>query len=76
MQVKLDERQLEERTQQIGAVLNFLGIDGLISPAARWDCKNATLFADNHTLHERLETVSSTQIDWQNWARDHGLLED
>jgi hypothetical protein len=28
------------RTQEIGAALAFLGLDGLIAPSARWECDN------------------------------------
>jgi RES domain-containing protein len=62
------------RTQQIGAALAFLDIDGLIAPSARWSCDNLVVFADNHELHERLDPVASEQIEWREWAREHGLL--
>ncbi|MGH6924683.1 MAG: RES family NAD+ phosphorylase [Propylenella sp.] len=63
-----------ERTQMIGATINYLGLDGLISPSARWKCSNLTLFMDHHALEETLEVVRSEEIDWQDWARRNGLL--
>ena len=59
-----------QRTQQIGAAINFLGLDGLIAPSARWDCDNLMIFGDNHTLGERLETLSSERVEVREW---HGL---
>jgi hypothetical protein len=38
------------RTQQIGAALAFLGVDGLIAPSARWNCENLVVFQDNHNM--------------------------
>ena len=58
-----------ERTQKIGAVVNFLGLDGLIAPSARWDCDNLIIFGDNHGGDERLETLASEQVDWPDWHR-------
>jgi hypothetical protein len=63
-----------ERTQMIGAAINYLGIDGLISPSARWECSNLTLFMDHHALEETLEVVASEDVDWHAWARRVGLL--
>ena len=57
------------QTQKIGAVINFLGIDGLIAPSARWECENLMIFSANHSLNEKLETLSSEEVDWQAWAR-------
>lgn len=42
------------RTQQIGAALAFLGVDGLISPSARWKCENLVVFQENHDMIEGL----------------------
>jgi hypothetical protein len=64
------------RTQQIGAALSFLGLDGLIAPSARWACENLMIFTENHALTERLDPVSSEQLEWQTWARSHGFLPD
>jgi RES domain-containing protein len=63
-----------ERTQMIGAAINYLGLDGLISPSALWNCSNLTLFMDHHALREKLEVVRSEEIDWLAWARSVDLL--
>jgi hypothetical protein len=62
------------RTQEIGAAVAFLGCDGLIVPCARWDCENLVLFTDNHALENRLELLSSEEIDWQIWAQEAGFF--
>lgn len=62
-------------TQQIGATLEWLGFDGLISPSARYNCNNLTLFTRNHQLDERLEIVSQQSIEWRAWARERGWLD-
>jgi len=61
-------------TQQVGAALDFLDLDGLIASSARWTCDNLMIFMNNHGLHERLEAVGSAPIDWQAWARANGTL--
>ena len=38
------------RTQNIGAALAFLGLDGLIAPCARWQCDNLMIYQTNHLL--------------------------
>jgi RES domain-containing protein len=63
------------RTQEIGAAVAFLGCDGLIVPCARWSCENLILFTENHRLQNRLEVLSSEEIDWQSWAQDAGLFD-
>ena len=74
----VDSKRYDERnyliTQKIGAAINFLEIDGLVAPSARWNCDNLMIFAENHSLNETLETVSSEEIDWQSWAREAGFL--
>jgi len=62
------------RTQQIGAALVFLGLDGLIAPSARWGCDNLMIYTDNHSLSERLENLGEEQVEWRSWAQDHGFL--
>lgn len=62
------------RTQDIGAALAFLGLDGLIAPSARWSCDNLMIYQTNHPLTERLEVVGEEQVDWEAWARANGLL--
>ena len=62
------------RTQKIGGALAFLGLDGLIAPSARWPCDNLMIFADNHKLTERLETVCEEEVEWRDWATRNGFL--
>jgi hypothetical protein len=64
------------RTQLIGAALAFLGLDGLISPSARWACDNLTIFTFNHMMNERLEVIDAEQVEWTPWARAHGFIGD
>jgi len=63
------------RTQEIGEAVAFLGKDGLIVPSARWDCDNLMLFNDNQAIESELEVVSSEEVDWLSWSRDHGILD-
>lgn len=62
------------RTQEIGAAVAFLGVDGLLAPNARWGCENLVLFMDNNALGNRLEVLATEEVDWQAWARGAGLL--
>ena len=62
------------RTQEIGAAVEFLGLDGLIAPSARWACDNLMIFTANHDLNERLERLDFEDIEWQTWARAHGFI--
>lgn len=61
-------------TQRIGAAINFLGYDGLISPSARWNCENLTIFVDNHPLDNKLNVINSKDVDWQDWAKANSIL--
>jgi hypothetical protein len=63
------------RTQDIGAALAFLEVDGLISPSARWPCDNLTIFTANH-LGGRLELMDSETVDWRAWAKEWHLLDE
>lgn len=63
-----------ERTQEIGAALAFLELDGLISPSARWPCDNLTIFTANHALSERLEVIETELVEWRSWAQANGFL--
>jgi RES domain-containing protein len=51
------------RTQEIGAALSFLGIDGLIVPSASWSCSNLILF-DNLDNQIEIDGETSEQVDW------------
>lgn len=62
------------RTQEIGAAVAFLGCDGLMVPSARWACENLVLFTENHALTNKLEPISSEEVDWQAWAKKVGFL--
>ena len=62
------------RTQNIGAALAFLGLDGLIAPSARWRCDNLMIYQTNHQLSERLEVIEADNVDWAAWARGNGFL--
>ena len=62
------------RTQTIGTAMNDLGLDGLISLSARWNCSNLTLFMDHHALEEKLEVVNTEEIDWREWAIKAGII--
>ncbi len=62
------------RTQEIGAALAFLDLDGLIAPSARWACDNLMIFADNHSFNERLETLDEEFVQWRDWASAHKFI--
>jgi hypothetical protein len=62
------------RTQEIGAALAFLGLDGLMAPSARWPCDNLMIFIDNHALTHRLDVRDFEQVEWRAWARAQGFL--
>ena len=61
-------------TQRIGAAVNFLGLDGLITPSARWDCDNLTIFSENHSLDKDLDVINHEDIEWHEWARSRGFI--
>ena len=63
------------RTQNIGAAVAFLGLDGLIAPSARWACDNLMIYQTNHLLNERLEVIEEENVDWGGWAREHGFID-
>jgi hypothetical protein len=62
------------RTQEIGAALAFLELDGLIAPSARWSCDNLMIFTANHSLNEHLEVIDTEEIEWRSWAQTNGFL--
>lgn len=64
-----------ELTQNIGAAVNHLECDGLFAPSARWNCENLVLFTRNHSLTDNLHASAPEEIDWQSWARQHGILD-
>jgi len=73
----VDPAQYGERdysaTQNIGAALAFLGLDGLIAPSARWNCDNLMIYQTNH-LAERLEVIGEELVDWGEWGRNNGFI--
>lgn len=62
------------RTQQIGAAVEFLGCDGLIAPSARWACDNLILFPDSAAFGATLEAVAEEDVDWVEWAENNVVL--
>ena len=62
------------RTQEIGAVVSYLGRDALIVPSARWDCDNLILFNDNQTDDGDLLLLGSAEVEWQAWAAHHHFI--
>jgi hypothetical protein len=59
-------------TQRIGSAVAFLGIEALITPSARWNCDNFTIFTNNHSINETLDATVSEEIEWRAWAKKHG----
>jgi hypothetical protein len=51
-------------TQAIAAAANFLGVDGLIVPSARFDCANLVIFVERVVILQVLETHP---VDWDAW---------
>jgi RES domain-containing protein len=62
------------RTQQIGAALAFLGVDGLIAPSARWRCDNLMVFQNNHDMINNITINGDEAIDWRAWAEGSGIV--
>lgn len=62
------------RTQQIGAALAFLEVDGLIAPSARWGCDNIMVFQDNHDRINNILAGPEERLNWRTWAEANGIL--
>ncbi len=62
------------RTQEIGAALAFLGLDGLIAPSARWLCDNLMIYQTNHLPSERLDVIDDELVDWLAWAGTNNIV--
>lgn len=63
-----------DRTQQIGAAIDFLGYDGLVAPSARWNCENLMLFFENHRIDaDGLRLIETEEVNWLAWAREHAF---
>ena len=56
-----------ERTQRVGAAVNFLELDGLFAPSARWNCANLMIYGDNHKLEKKLEVIQSIDLPYDEW---------
>ena len=56
-----------ERTQLVGAAINFLELDGLLAPSARWQCENLMIFANNHPLDATLDAIDEELIPFTDW---------
>ena len=61
------------RAREIGAAVAFLECDGLLAPSARWDCENLILFPLNHRFEDKFELVKTQEVNWIDWAEEHGL---
>lgn len=57
------------QTQRVGAAVNFLELDGLIAPSARWKCDNLMIYGDNHGLEKKLEVVESSELPFTKWSQ-------
>lgn len=57
------------QTQRIGAAINFLELDGLIAPSARWDCDNLMIYGNNHGMDKKLEVLESRDLLFTEWHR-------
>jgi len=55
------------QTQRVGAAINFLELDGLIAPSARWNCDNLMIYGDNHSMEKQLEVIGSSALPFDEW---------
>lgn len=57
------------RTQEIGATINFLEIDGFFAPSARYSTQNLMILHDNFVAQGgRVNVISSERFDWKAYA--------
>ena len=61
-----------QRTQLIGAAINFLELDGLLAPSARWECDNLMIFESNYALDSKLEITFSETVTYEDWQAFSG----
>jgi hypothetical protein len=54
-------------TQAVAAAANFLGLDGLLVPNARFDCGNLVIFTERAPT---LTLVQTERVDWDHWRRN------
>ena len=62
------------RTQEIGAVIAYLGCDRLIAPNAHWCCENLMMFIEHVPLDREFAVTATPSVDWIDWARKNNLL--
>ncbi len=62
------DRRNYERTQIVGAAANFLELDGLLAPSARWKCDNLMIFENRHSLNSKLVVDASEEVPFREWA--------
>ncbi len=55
------------QTQRVGAAINFLELDGLIAPSARWSCDNLMIYGDNHSMEKKLEVIETSTLPYSDW---------
>jgi hypothetical protein len=60
-----------ERSQEVGAAISFLGIDGLLVPCARWKAEN---LATESALESDLQLIKTEHVEWREWALANGFL--
>ena len=58
-----------DRTQRVGAAINFLELDGLLAPSARWECDNLMIFASRHSMDSKLVISDSEDITFAEWIK-------
>ncbi len=58
------QRRDYTRTQEIADAINFFEYDALISPSARYPCKNVTIFFQNLSSDFELEMVETFEFRW------------
>jgi glycerophosphoryl diester phosphodiesterase len=58
-----------ERAQRVGAAINFLELDGLIAPSARWECDNLMIFANRHSMDLKLALSESKDVPFDDWIK-------
>jgi len=61
------------RTQEIADAADFLGFDGILTPSARWPCRNLVLFTDKFSPDDFV-IVASQPVDWEVWRRDRKVV--
>ena len=75
LQIAALEEELE-RTQQIGAICDFLGHDGIVVPRLRWPCDNLVVITNNRSILDPLEVTRVEDVpDWQSWGKKSGVIE-